>query len=134
MNQPMLIATPHPDFNFDNDHINSSYGHYRALWASVLLQAIRDLDSSDTSEKHKAREYVWTDQRCNEGSFDWICTMLDLDRERLRTLAMTRDGRIRIGGKNQGNHVPRTRKHSPQDSDHADFSSISELCALGLDA
>jgi len=66
---------------------------YRALWATVIYQAINDIDSH--TERRPAIDWVFSD-RTDVGSMRWICDMLDLDYGKLLNLSMTREGRSKI--------------------------------------
>ena len=76
-------------------------GACRALWSAVLIQAIRDLDGKYQNERFQARQYVFFDADRGPGSFDWVCYMLDLNPEALRTIVMSKHGRSRIKDKNR---------------------------------
>lgn len=76
-------------------------GACRALWSAVLIQAIRDLDGKYQSERTLARQYVFFEADRGPGSFDWVCYMLDLNPEALRTIVMSKNGRSRIKDKNR---------------------------------
>ena len=76
-------------------------GACRALWSAVLIQAIRDLDSKYASERYLAKQYVFSDPDRGPGSFGWVCYMLDLDPDAMRTIVMSKDGRSRIKDKNR---------------------------------
>ena len=76
-------------------------GACRALWSAVLIQAIRDLDGKYQSERFQAKQYVFFDADRGPGSFGWVCHMLDLDPEAVRTIVMTKAGRSRIKDKNR---------------------------------
>ena len=78
---------------------------YNALWASVLFQAIRDMD---TTRRKTAASYIFSN-RDDVGSMQWICAMLDLDYRRLQMLCTTREGRNKI--------LKRKEKHEKQESD-----------------
>lgn len=66
---------------------------YRRLWAAVVYQAIRDMESF--SERRLAMD--WINSKSNRPqSMRWICDMLDLDYYKLLTLSMTREGRSKI--------------------------------------
>lgn len=103
------MATPQILPEYDNDQILREQAEYRALWASVILQAVRDMDGSSLTERRIALNYI-NDTRTGPGSFEWICAMLDLDTNRIRTMTLSRDGRRRLVGANQGN-----RKHIIED-------------------
>lgn len=82
----------------------------RALWASVLLQAVRDVRAAPTIEAQRRADLgdqpylsivgamrsatdcarTWM-KSANEdlGSFRWICDLLDLDADRVRARAET---------------------------------------------
>jgi hypothetical protein len=66
---------------------------YIALWATVIYQAINDIDSH--TERRPAIDWVFSD-RTDVGSMRWICDMLDLDYGKLLNLSMTREGRSKI--------------------------------------
>jgi hypothetical protein len=66
---------------------------YRALWSTVIYQAINDIDSH--TNRRPAIDWVFSD-RSDEGSMRWICDMLDLDYGKLQSLSMTREGRAKI--------------------------------------
>lgn len=66
---------------------------FRALWATVIYQAINDIDSH--TERRPAIDWVFS-ERTDECSMRWICDMLDLDYGKLLNLSMTREGRSKI--------------------------------------
>lgn len=66
---------------------------YRALWAAVLYQAIRDADRGDG--RGTAMDWIYA-PRSGAGSMRWICDMLDLDYRKLQHLCMTRNGRSKV--------------------------------------
>jgi len=66
---------------------------YRALWATVIYQAIHDIESH--TNRRVAIDWVFS-ERTDVGSMRWICDMLDLDYGKLQNLSMTREGRARI--------------------------------------
>lgn len=78
----------------------------RALWASVLTQAIRDLDSY--VDQKVAYNYIFMEPDRGVGCFVWVCNVLGLDPDAVRTVAMTREGRARIKDKNRPRPCRRT--------------------------
>ena len=68
---------------------------WTALWASVMVQGIIDMDSSDKHERKRAYDWFWADEM-QPGAFLWICEMLDLDANRLQFMCMSREGRARL--------------------------------------
>ena len=66
---------------------------YRRLWATVLWQAVRDMNQE--SRALSARHYIFN-KRNDPGSAQWICDMLDFDIYALQRLCMTRAGRSKI--------------------------------------
>ena len=68
--------------------------NYKSLWASVILQAIADMDNS--SEGLGAKHYILNSRESGEGSIEWICSILDLDLNKLRMMCSTREGRKNI--------------------------------------
>ena len=76
----------------------------RRLWAAVLWQAIKDADYSEG----RGAAYNWIfSNRSDVGSMRWICDMLDLDYDKLQTLSMSRAGRSKILGREDGSSRPR---------------------------
>lgn len=76
--------------------IEETYGDpYTALWASVMVQGIMDMDSHVNSDRDSARRWYWEDAG-EIGSFSWICEMLDLNFERLQFACMSREGRANL--------------------------------------
>jgi hypothetical protein len=69
-----------------------------ALWASVLVQAIGDMDSRVRSDAKAARDWVFDDS-IGIGSFRWICEMLDLDYDRLQFACLSRHSRRTLLGR-----------------------------------
>jgi hypothetical protein len=102
----------HPDYGFDNEHLLKTDSNYRSLWASVILQAIRDIDTCENSDRDLALDYI-LDDREYIGSFTWICDVLNLDSTAIRQRALTREGRTMLVGRNQGNRKPRALDHEP---------------------
>lgn len=69
---------------------------YRALWAAVLYQAIRDADG-EISRGRKGPAFYWIySDRKDMGSMRWICDMVDFDYHKLQMLCMTRSGRAKV--------------------------------------
>jgi hypothetical protein len=66
---------------------------YRRIWAAVVYQAIRDMESEMT--RRPAIDWLYSDKKGPQ-SMRWICDMLDLDYDKLLHLSMTRAGRARI--------------------------------------
>lgn len=66
---------------------------YRALWAHVILCAIRDCNSIDYHLRAKA--WIFS-TRTDVGSLRWICDMLDLPHEDIQQMSLTREGRARL--------------------------------------
>ena len=66
---------------------------YRRLWAAVVFQAIRDMESEVT--RRPAIDWLYS-ERTGPQSMRWICDMLDLDYHKLLNLSMTRAGRAKI--------------------------------------
>lgn len=99
--------------DFEEDKILRANTSYRALWASVLLQAIRDVDNKE--ERYEALDYLHSFSE-KERSFNWICDMLDLDTERIRTLTLTHTGRRKLLGGNVGNRTLGVKRYKPQDT------------------
>lgn len=85
----------------------------RALWSSVIVQAIKDMDSRLLGDCRVAKNWLYSDSRIDTGSFTWICQMLDLDADRIRTICLTRDGRKRLKNNNEGNRRRKPRKETP---------------------
>jgi hypothetical protein len=68
----------------EQNHINQSSPE-RDLWASVLDQAVNDLN--DTIERPRAIAWFWSDNDY-EGSFQWICMILDLEPVKVRQVVV----------------------------------------------
>lgn len=107
---PELMRMHYSEPDFEEDKLVRSNANYRGLWASVLLQAIRDIDSNEENERQPAITYINSNSQCS-GSFEWVCEMLDLDTERIRMMALSRAGRRQLLGRNIGNTKPRTTDH-----------------------
>lgn len=90
-------------------------GPYRAMWSAVLIQAIKDLDGKYSTDRTQAKAYVFRERGELVGSFDWICTHLDLDPEVIRTIVMTREGRRFLKDKNR-----RSTRKLTREASHAD--------------
>lgn len=85
------------------------FNPYRALWSAVVIQAFRDLKyrsaHGDGTKEDPAlvmsRAYVWINEHdpkytSQVGSFQWICSMLDLDERKLRIMSRSREGVNRV--------------------------------------
>lgn len=85
------------------------YNPYRALWSAVIIQAFRDLkyrsSYGDGTKEDPAlvmsRAYVWVNEvdpkyTSQVGSFEWICSTLDLDARKLRKMSRSREGVNRV--------------------------------------
>jgi hypothetical protein len=83
----------------------------RALWASVLVQAIKDLDGKYSTDRKLAYHYIFLEPDRGAGSFLWVCGVLGLEPDALRTIVMTRAGRARIKDKNRPR--PYRKKQEP---------------------
>ncbi len=71
----------------------------RQLWASVISQAICDIDlRGDRVVRAQAARWINSDSQ-EAGSLRWICDMLDLDAEKIRMRCMSRSGRKSLTGK-----------------------------------
>jgi hypothetical protein len=88
---------------------SGSYAELRRLWASVILQAIADMDCNQkidgktaSSIRMSAREWLNSDSD-DIASCQWICEILDLDHKRLIFKCNSREGRreIRFPKKNE---------------------------------
>ena len=102
-----------------SNKLMAEYGPERGMWAAVILQAFRDLKnrSDQNGEDPKSvRDNAWrwihdayttasvphpdtagkqvmmVCKTTHERGFEWICDMLDLDMESIRTKSMTRAG------------------------------------------
>lgn len=72
------------------------FSGYRALWASVLLQAIKDLDT--IREAPSAKWWIFQSTETGAGSYHWVCNQLDIDEHQLAITCTTREGRWKILG------------------------------------
>ena len=71
----------------------------RQLWASVISQAICDIDvRGDRQSRVDAIRWINSEQSAPQ-SFVWVCDMLDLDSGKIRMMAMSRQGRKQLTGK-----------------------------------
>jgi len=71
----------------------------RQLWASVISQAICDIDvRGDRQSRTDAIRWI-NSEKGTPQSFIWICDMLDLDAGKIRMLAISRQGRKQLTGK-----------------------------------
>ena len=80
------------------------YAYYRRLWSAVVIQALKDMRYSSKGVDNKEsplvimnRAKIWVEETDPVytkaiGSFEWICSMLDLDARRIRRLSRTRAG------------------------------------------
>ena len=91
-----------PDSDNEYDSLKRENAEYQMLWASVLLQAVRDFDSRYLGEREQALNYVYS-KKDHVGSFSWVCDALGLETDRIRQMCVTRDGRKRLIGNNVGN-------------------------------
>lgn len=73
------------------------YSPYRALWAAVLVQAVRDMDDYDKSVARSASDWVFSEDT-SPTSFNWICSMLDIPAEEMQMKCITKRGRWEIVG------------------------------------
>lgn len=78
--------------------IRLDYSPYLAIWAAVLVQAIRDCDDPKKNEREAAREWFFNDEQDGVGSLRWICSHLDISAEHLRWLCNSRENRRRVAG------------------------------------
>ena len=81
--------TPHFATITDLEGISTPW---TALWTSVLITAIEDMDSRNVETAALARCWLW-DERTGVGSFLWICEMLDLDVQRLQIACRSEESR-----------------------------------------
>lgn len=63
-----------------------------ALWCAVIVEAIRDLGERHQVYRNAAKRWLNEDEH-GVGSFEWICSNLDLDCNKIRSMSMTREGR-----------------------------------------
>lgn len=77
----------------DKQHDIEQAAACRRLWAAVLSEAIAALKTWRNGGKHvlegrKAETWLLHADTCGPGSFEWVCSVLDLDpvavRDRLR--------------------------------------------------
>lgn len=68
-------------------------GNYRALWASVILTALRDIQRNEG--RISALNWMFSAEH-GKGSMRWVCDVCNFDYEKLQRLAMSREGRRRI--------------------------------------
>ena len=77
--------------------VSEEFQNYRALWSAVLLTALNDTKLRDVAYKKKSdnpkelRSWAraWINYPGEEqGTFNWICEMLDVSSEALRTFAL----------------------------------------------
>ena len=68
-------------------------GNYRALWASVILTALRDIQRNEG--KISALNWIFSNEH-GKGSMRWVCDVCNFDYDKLQHLAMSREGRRRI--------------------------------------
>ncbi len=66
------------------------------IWAHVLLNALRDCNK--VSHCVTAKAWIFS-RRTGVGSLRWICDHLDLDYDEIQSLAMTREGRAKLLGR-----------------------------------
>ena len=87
---------------------------FRRLWCAVVIQAVADLDLPipkvrpnrlgnekmvETAEAIRKDATDWFASLDTDiGSFNWICTALDLDAERIFNMTLTREGRSKLRG------------------------------------
>jgi hypothetical protein len=81
---------------------------YRALWAAVLVAAIKDLDERYPAVREAAKVWIYSNDT-HPQSFRWACDMLGIDSGALQTAAMTREGRAPIR-----NHKLARRASAPE--------------------
>jgi hypothetical protein len=75
--------------------MNAESEKYRALWAMVLVTAIRDMDHAAEEIRRDARRFIFdTDERAV--SMRWVCSMTGIDAEALQARCMSRESRRRI--------------------------------------
>jgi hypothetical protein len=68
----------------------------KRIWAHVLLNALRDCNK--VSYCVSAKAWIFS-RRTGVGSLRWICDHLDLDYDEIQMLAMTREGRAQLLGR-----------------------------------
>jgi hypothetical protein len=91
----------------------------RQLWASVISQAICDIDvRGDRSSRVDALRWIGSN-KTHPQSFIWICDMLDLDEDRIRMMVMTRAGRKQLTGKLFSRRALEYRKTTMEDEINA---------------
>lgn len=93
--------------------IHGEAAPYIRLWCNVIIQAIADIEEQCKQRYLKAKceksrgtvQYrvmvqltneatEWIESTANHiGSFEWICDHCDLDREKIRDLSRSREGR-----------------------------------------
>lgn len=81
----------------------------RSLWASVLIQAVLDLNRH--SYRASAHKWIWSEST-EPHSLRWICDTLDIDADRVQLLCLTREGRKRIihGGEIASRSATRSKR------------------------
>jgi len=68
----------------------------KRIWAHVLLNALRDCNKVNQCVTAKA--WIFS-RRTDVGSLRWICDHLDLDYDEIQLLALTREGRAKLLGR-----------------------------------
>ena len=90
-----------PDNDNEYNPLRGEHVEYQLLWASVILQAVRDLEGRDSRDRNRALNYVYSHDK-HISSFTWICDELGLESDQIRQLCVTRAGRKQLIGNNMG--------------------------------
>lgn len=105
------------------------------LWCAVIIQAVADVDiripkrrkeragnAAEIADAEEIRDSARTwlaSQDTGPQSFNWICSMLDLDAERIFARTLTREGRASLRP-SVGKKKTRAMKEAREDSDSDD--------------
>lgn len=87
----------------------SSYQPELNLWASILELAIIDFTSKIYDERESARAWIFSDDTMRATSFDSVCSVLNVNPDRLKKLLLDDPMaiRFRMAGKAKQNAILR---------------------------
>lgn len=76
----------------------SEYERYIAFWATVLIHAIRDMDSKNPEARANGadpKRFIF-DNRQGPGTMRWICDALGVDADAVQQACMSRENRKKL--------------------------------------
>ena len=77
------------------DEVTADATGCQALWAAVVVEAIKDMDDRVRFISHQARDWIMSNETTPQ-AFLWVADMIDIDGPRIQTACLTRAGRMQL--------------------------------------